>query len=152
MPQSTIELTNSLSGRIEPFEPLEEGRVRMYTCGPTVYKSAHIGNFRSYVFADTLRRMLEYNGYDVKHVSNITDVGHLTNETLGAGVDKIEAQARAEKMSPWDIAAHYIALYLHDAERLNMLPPTASPRATEYVDEMIALVERLIDAGFAYVA
>ncbi|HZS94027.1 MAG TPA: cysteine--tRNA ligase [Chloroflexota bacterium] len=150
MPRDDIQLTNTLSGRLEEFRPLTDHRVLIYTCGPTVYRYAHIGNFRALIFADTLRRMFEYNGYEVRHVRNITDVGHLTNDTLGEGIDRIEAQARAENMSPWDIAAHYTDAFLQDARRLNLLEPTASPRATEYIAEMTELIQRLIDEGHAY--
>jgi cysteinyl-tRNA synthetase len=122
----------------------------MYTCGPTVYSYAHIGNFRAFVVADMLRRVLEYNGYDVAQVRNITDVGHLTNDTLSTGLDKIEAAARSQNASPWDIARHFTQVFLEDARRLNIQTPEHMPRATEYIGPMIDLVRELEDRGYAY--
>ena len=145
-----IFLTNTLGHRLEKFEPLSPPTVRLYSCGPTVYSYVHIGNLRAYLFADTLRRMLEYNGYEVKHVRNVTDVGHLTDETLNQGLDRIEAAARTEGMTPWDIAQHYTEVFEQDADTLNLLHPDFEPRATEFVGPMIQLVERLIERGFAY--
>ncbi len=143
-------LTNSFGRQLERFEPIESGRVKMYTCGPTVYSYAHIGNFRAYIFADTLRRVLLYNGYDVKQVRNITDVGHLTNDTLSIGLDKIEAAARSQNSSPWDIARHVTDVFLEDARRLNIQSPEYSPRATEFIEPMLRLIEQLVDRGYAY--
>jgi cysteinyl-tRNA synthetase len=149
---SPITLTNTLGHQLEVFEPLEEGRVRLYSCGPTVYSYAHVGNFRAYLFADTLRRMLEFNGFEVEHARNITDVGHLTDETLNEGLDRIEKAAREQNITPWDVAQYYTDAFLRDAERVNLLPPTFSPRATDYIEPMIALIERLIQSGHAYVS
>jgi cysteinyl-tRNA synthetase len=115
-----------------------------------VYSYAHIGNFRAYIFADILRRTLEYNGYDVTQVRNITDVGHLTNDTLSTGVDKMEAAARSQNVTPWDIARHITGVFLEDAARLNIEAPEHMPRATEYIGPMIDLVEELIGRGYAY--
>lgn len=145
-----IYLTNTLGRVVQEFQTLEPGVVKMYTCGVTVYNHAHIGNMRAYIFADTLRRMLEYNGYRVDQVRNITDVGHLTNDTLNSGLDKIEAAAREQKTSPWDIAAHFTLLFQEDAGNLNVEQPEHEPRATEYIEPMIHLVETLIDRGHAY--
>ena len=139
-----------MGGKLEEFRPIEPGRVRMYTCGPTVYSYIHIGNFRSFILADTLRRTLEYNGFQVTHVRNITDVGHLTDETLNTGLDRIEAQARQQNRSPQDIARHYTALFHRDAARLNLLDPHHEPRATDYVDHMIDLTRQLEDLGYGY--
>lgn len=147
-----IFVRNTMGHKLEEFQPLEPGVVRLYTCGPTVYNYAHIGNFRATVFADTLRRMFEYNGYEVRHVRNITDVGHLTNETLGEGLDRIERTAREQHTTPWDIARFYTDAFLTDAERLNLEPPTYMPRATEYIEPMIALAGKLVDNGHAYVS
>jgi cysteinyl-tRNA synthetase len=122
----------------------------MYTCGPTVYSYAHIGNFRSYLLADVARRVLEYNGYQVTHARNITDVGHLTNETLNTGLDRIEKAAREQHSSPQDIVDHFTSVYLADARRLNLLEPAFNPRATEYVGPMITFAQQLIDSGHAY--
>lgn len=124
----------------------------MYTCGPTVYSYAHIGNFRAYIFADVLRRTLRYNGYAVTQVRNITDVGHLTNDTLSTGVDKMEAAARSQNASPWDIASHITEIFLADAAKLNIEAPEHMPRATEYIGTMISLIEVLIRRGYAYSA
>ncbi|MGH2449321.1 MAG: cysteine--tRNA ligase [Chloroflexota bacterium] len=151
MPESApVQLTNTLSRRVEPLEPISPGEIKLYTCGPTVYNFAHIGNFRSFLFADVLRRVLEYNGYKVHQVRNITDVGHLTNDELGTGIDKIEASARAQNMAPLDLASYYTDAFLADARRLNLLEPEQSPKATDYVPSMIQLIERLIAEGYAY--
>lgn len=138
--------------RLEEFHAIHPPQVRVYTCGPTVYSYAHIGNFRAFIFADTLRRVLEYNGYDVTHVRNITDVGHLTNETLGTGSDKIEVAARTQNVTPWDIAKHYIDAFEREANLLNLKEPGDTPRATDYIEAMISFTERLIDKGHAYEA
>lgn len=147
-----IFLTNTYGRKLEEFQPLSPPQVKLYTCGPTVYSFAHIGNFRSFIFADTLRRVLEYNGYNVQQVRNITDVGHLTNDTLGPGLDKIEAAAREQNRTPWDIARYYTDIFRRDARRLNLEEPSSEPRATAYIGPMIALVERLIERGYAYVS
>ena len=122
----------------------------MYTCGPTVYNYAHIGNFRSFLMADVLRRVLEYNGYRVVHARNITDVGHLTNDTLDTGLDRIEVSAREQNRTPWDIANYFTEVFLEDARLVNLLEPEFVPRATEYIPQMKALIEQLIDRGLAY--
>ncbi|GAC1628663.1 MAG: cysteine--tRNA ligase [Chloroflexota bacterium] len=147
-----IYLLNTYTRALEEFKPLASPDVRMYTCGPTVYSYAHIGNFRSFIMADTVRRVLEYNGYRVAHVRNITDVGHLTNDTLATGLDRIEKSALESGSSPWDIAAFYIRAFLADAAQLNLLEPTETPRATEYVADMIDLAQTLVDKGKAYSA
>lgn len=151
-PKTPIQFMNTLGHKLEHFQPLQDDRVTVYTCGPTVYSYAHIGNFRASLLGDTVRRVLAYNGYTVHHVRNITDVGHLTDDTLNSGVDKIEREARAQNMSPWDIATYYTQAFMRDAERLNLLVPAESPRATEYVDSMISLIQRLIERGHAYVS
>ena len=151
-PSLPLFLMNTFGRRMEEFHSLEPGRVKMYTCGPTVYSYAHIGNFRAYIFADVLRRTLRYNGYEVIQVRNITDVGHLTNDTLSTGVDKMEAAARSQNASPWDIARHITGVFLDDASKLNIETPEYMPRATEYIDTMIRLIERLVERGYAYVA
>lgn len=142
-------LYNSLTRQKEEFVPLEPGKVRVYTCGPTVYNYAHIGNLRSYVFADVLRRALEYAGFEVTQVMNVTDVGHLTSDD-DFGEDKMEAGARREGKSIWDLARFYEGEFFKDTERLNILPPTIVARATEHIESMIRLVERLLEKGFAY--
>lgn len=149
-PTRPLFLMNTLGRRMEEFQPLVRGHVKVYTCGPTVYSYAHIGNFRAYLFADILRRTLRYNGYAVTQVRNITDVGHLTNETLSTGVDKMEAAARSQNASPWDIARHITEVFLEDARRLNIETPEYMPRATEYIETMIDLIEELVNRGYAY--
>jgi cysteinyl-tRNA synthetase len=130
-----LRLFNSLTRSLEPFTPLHEGEARVYTCGPTVYNYQHIGNMRAYVFADTLGRVLSYKGYELKHVINITDVGHLTSDA-DAGDDKMEKAAAAQGKTAWDIAAFYQADFEADLARLNIRKPQ-HPRATEYVEAMI---------------
>jgi cysteinyl-tRNA synthetase len=129
-------LFNSLTRQLEPFQPLHPGEARVYSCGPTVYNYQHIGNMRAYVFADTLGRVLSYKGYDLTHVVNITDVGHLTSDA-DAGDDKMEKAAAQQGKTAWDIAAFYQADFEADLARLNIRKP-AHPRATEYVEAMIA--------------
>lgn len=145
-----IYLTNTRGHRLEEFTPQNPDEVHVYTCGPTVYNYQHIGNFRAFLFADTLRRVLEYNGYPVRHVRNITDVGHLTNDTLGTGVDKMEAAARRENLTPQAIADHFTEIFHRDQAALNIQEPTAEPRATEFIPQMVALTERLIERGYGY--
>ncbi|WP_336986931.1 cysteine--tRNA ligase [Altererythrobacter aquiaggeris] len=135
MTDSKLQLYNSLTRELEPFEPVHEGEARVYTCGPTVYNYQHIGNMRAYVFADTLGRTLSWKGYRLTHVINITDVGHLTSDA-DEGEDKMEKMAARESKSAWDIAAFYAADFKQDLQRLN-IRKTAHPRATEYVDAMI---------------
>ena len=146
----TFTLHNTYSGRKEAFEPLEPGRVRMYNCGPTVYGRQHVGNFRSFLFADVLRRWLEYLGYEVSQVMNITDVGHLTDDEHDEGEDKIEAQAGRENRTPLEISAGYAQMFLDDIARLDVRPPMCYPRATEHVAEMLEIIEDLIAKGHAY--
>ncbi len=143
-------LYNSLTKKKEVFESLEPGKVRMYNCGPTVYSRAHIGNLRSFLFADLLRRWLEHLGYEVLQVMNITDVGHLTDDEADEGEDKIEARARREKKDPWQISSEYARLFLEDLEALGVRPAMAYPRATEHIEDMVALIEGLLEKGVAY--
>jgi cysteinyl-tRNA synthetase len=130
-----LKLFNSMTRTLEPFQPIHEGKANVYTCGPTVYNYQHIGNMRAYIFADTLGRVLSYKGYDLTHVINITDVGHLTSDA-DAGDDKMEKAASAAGKSAWDIAAFYQADFESDLARLN-IRKVQHPRATEYVDAMI---------------
>ena len=122
----------------------------MYSCGPTVYLPPHLGNMRAYLFVDTLRRALKFNGYRIRHVMNVTDVGHMTDDA-DAGEDKIEKTARAEKKSPREIADHYLALFLRDMDLLKIERPDVISRATDHVAEMIELTQRIIDRCYAYV-
>jgi cysteinyl-tRNA synthetase len=144
-----IYLQNTLTREKERFVPLRCGQVGIYSCGPTVYQAASIGNLRAYIFADALRRMLEYNGLKVKHVMNITDVGHLVSDE-DEGEDKMLVGAQREKKTPWEIAAHYSDLFVQDIGRLNILRPTLLVKATLHISEMIAMVEELLERGYAY--
>ncbi len=144
-----VQLYNTLSRKKEQFTSLEPGRVKMYACGPTVYNYAHIGNLRSYVFADVLRRVLEYEGYEVPVVMNVTDVGHLTSDE-DAGEDKMETEARASGRDIWEIARYYEEEFFKDLSVLNIEMPAVKCRATEHIDDMIALVKKLVENGHAY--
>ena len=135
MTDAPLKLFNSLTRQVEVFEPVHPGEARVYTCGPTVYNYQHIGNMRAYVFADTLGRTLQWKGYKLTHVVNITDVGHLTSDA-DEGEDKMEKMAAREGKSAWDIAAYYQADFEADLARLNV-QPKQHPRATEYVAAMI---------------
>ena len=147
-----IRLHNTLTRRTEPLVPLEPGRVGIYTCGSTVYKYAHIGNLRTYLFGDLLHRTLEYLGYEVRYVKNITDVGHMRDDQLDAidGEDKIELAAETEGKSPMEIADFYTEAWLEDEALLNILRADVMPRATEHIGEMVSLTERLLENGLAY--
>jgi cysteinyl-tRNA synthetase len=142
-PKPKLQLFNSLTRSLEVFEPVHEGEARVYSCGPTVYNYQHIGNMRAYVFADTLGRTLQWKGYRLTHVVNITDVGHLTSDA-DEGEDKMERMAAREGKSAWDIAAYYQADFEADLKRLNV-QPKQHPRATEYVDAMIAWGKSIAD-------
>ncbi|MFT5286378.1 MAG: cysteinyl-tRNA synthetase [Planctomycetota bacterium] len=145
----TFVVYNTRSHRKEAFETLEDGVVRMYNCGPTVYNRQHIGNFRSFLFADILRRWLEYIGYEVKQVMNITDVGHLL-EDADEGEDKIEAQARREKRDPLAISQGYAANFLEDLKTLDFAEAMLYPRASDHIPEMLEIIQGLIEKGYAY--
>ncbi|MEO0032768.1 MAG: hypothetical protein RIS94_2526 [Pseudomonadota bacterium] len=139
-----LTLFNSLTRRLEPFEPVHAGEARVYSCGPTVYNYPHIGNMRAYVFADVLGRTLSFKGYTLTHVINITDVGHLTDDA-DAGEDKMEKMARAEARSIWDIAEHYKQAYWADVRALNIRQPAQWTVATDYVPQMIAFAEGIAE-------
>ena len=140
---------NTLTRKKEEFHSIDENRVRMYSCGPTVYSYAHIGNFRTYIFMDTLRRVLKYNGYELKHVMNITDVGHLESDA-DEGEDKMEKAARKEKKDPYEIANFYTEIFLRDMEKLNIDKPEIITKATENISQMIEYVKEIIKNGYAY--
>ncbi len=145
-----LQLFNSLTRTKEVFESREPGVVRMYNCGPTVYGRAHVGNLRSFLFADVLRRWLEAgHGYEVRQVMNITDVGHLQGDAE-EGEDKLEAQARKERKDPWEISRHYTELFLADVRALGCREPLARPKASEHVPEMLEIIEGLLAKGYAY--
>ena len=145
MTSTPLVLYNSLTRRLEPFRPLDPANVRVYSCGPTVYHYAHIGNLRAYVFTDTLSRVLTWKGWPLTHVVNITDVGHLTSDA-DAGDDKMEAAARRSGQDIWAIARHYTDAFTRNLDDLNIRRPTHMPLATDHVAEMIqwgvAIAER----------
>ena len=146
-----MQLYNSLSRTKEEFIPHEPGKVSMYTCGPTVYHFAHIGNLRTYIMEDILDRYLRYSGYDVKRVMNITDVGHLTSDA-DEGEDKMLKGARREKKTVMEIAQFYTQKFFEDAEALNIRRPEIVQPATSCIDEFISVISSLIEKGFAYEA
>lgn len=150
-----LKIYNSLTRKIEDFKPVHEAslNVGMYTCGPTVYDFAHIGNFRTYTTSDLLLRTLQYNGYEVDSVMNITDVGHLTGDNQGdadVGEDRMEKSARREGKSAWEIAAFYTEAFLKDFKALNLTPPTHLVKATDHIKEQIELIKTLEEKGFTY--
>lgn len=144
-----MKIYNTLTRQKEEFNPLSRGEVGIYSCGPTVYNFAHIGNLRTYVFMDILRRVLKYNGYKLKHVMNITDVGHLVSDS-DEGEDKMLKGAREQKKTPWEIAAYYTEVFLKDIAELNIEKPEIVPKATDHINEMIEFVEGLIRKGYGY--
>jgi len=139
-----LRLFNSLTRQLETFTPVHAGEARIYTCGPTVYNYPHIGNMRAYVFADTLGRVLSYEGYKLTHVINITDVGHLTDDA-DAGEDKMEKMAAEKAQSIWDIARHYTEAYWADIKALNIRQPAHWSIATDYVPQMIDYAKSIAD-------
>src|SRR3990172_7819536 len=146
-----IFLTNTLTRKKEKFIPLNKKEVRMYTCGPTVYRDIHIGNLRTYLMADILKRVLIYNDHKVKHIKNITDVGHMrTDEQSQNQIDPIIAEALKQGKTPQQIAEEYTKQFLQDEKRLNILPADVFPKATEHIKEMIELTKTLLEKGFAY--
>src|SRR5258708_22471732 len=146
-----IYLYNTLLRSKSLFTPLKAPKVGIYNCGATVYKDIHIGNIRTFVMTDLLRRMLEYNGYDVFLVRNTTDVGHLTNDAEESGEDKLEEQARLTGRSAYEIATHYTAQYMRDSAEMNILEPQLNPKATDHIAEMIDMTQKLIERRLAYV-
>lgn len=145
----SLKLYNTLTKQKEEFKPLEGNEVRIYTCGPTVYSFAHIGNFRAYVFMDTLRRVLKENGYVLKHVMNITDVGHLESDA-DEGEDKMEKAARKENKNPYEIAAYYTDIFFRDMGRLHIERPEIIAKATDHISDMLEFVKTLVKNGYAY--
>ena len=144
-----ILLYNTLSRQKKEFVPIQDGQVGLYTCGPTVYNFAHIGNLRTYIFEDILKRVLQYNGYQVRHIMNITDVGHLTGDR-DMGEDKMEKGSRREGKTAWEIAEFYTAAFKGDLQQLNILEPDIWVKATDTIDDQIAMIETLQDKGFTY--
>lgn len=146
-----LKLYNTLTRKNEIFRPIVKGRVSMYSCGPTVYHYAHIGNLRAFVFADVLRRTLELAGYRTKHVMNITDVGHLTDDTHDQGEDKLERQAEREGKTAHAVADFYTRAFFKDLEAIGVdQKKIRFPRATEHIKEQIAFVQKLEQRGYAY--
>ena len=144
-----IYLYNTLTKEKDLFKPINEKEIRIYSCGPTVYKDATIGNMRTNIFQDVLRRMLKYNGYTIKHVMNITDVGHLVSDG-DEGEDKMIKSAREEHKTPLEIAEHYTKLFFDDLRDLNIEIPEVICKATEYIPEMLKYVKELVEKGYAY--
>lgn len=144
-----MKLYNTLSRQVEDFEPIDAKTVKLYTCGPTVYHYAHIGNLRNVIFNDTLRRTLEFSGYPVNHVMNITDVGHLVSDA-DEGQDKLEKGAAREGKTVWEVAQFYIDAFNQHTAALHVLPPTKTIRATDAIGVQIEMVEILLEKGFAY--
>ena len=145
-----LKLYNTLSRKLESFKPIDKNEVLIYACGPTVYHYAHIGNLRSYVFEDILKRTLLYNCYKVKHVINITDVGHLTSDA-DTGEDKMEKEAKLEKKSVWDIAVFYTNAFKLDFKKLNLLEPSVWCKATDNIKEQVELIKELEKKGYTYI-
>lgn len=145
-----VYLYDTLTRSKRVFQPLDPVRTTIYACGPTVYKDIHIGNLRTFVMTDWVRRVLEYNGYPVYLVRNITDVGHLQNDNEESGEDKLEYEARLTGRSAYEIAAQYTRQYEEDSAALNIQSPHLSPKATEHIPEMLAMTEQLIERGLAY--
>ena len=144
-----LKLYNTLTRKKEEFVPLKKGTVKMYSCGPTVYNYAHIGNMRAYIFMDTLRKVLKYNGYKVKHVMNITDVGHLVSDA-DEGEDKMAKTARIENRSVYEIAKEYTDAFMNDIKALNIDTPEHIAKATEHIREMEIYVNDIVKNGYAY--
>src|SRR3989338_6602243 len=142
-------LYNSLSRKKEAFRPIKKKLVGLYTCGPTVYQYAHLGNLRAYIFSDTVKRVLLLNGFRVKHIMNITDVGHLESDA-DTGEDKVEREAKRQQRSAWDIARFYEDAFKRDLQRLHILPPARYARATEHIKEQVALIGKLEQKGVTY--
>ena len=144
-----MNIYNTLTKKIEKFTPNEEGIVRMYTCGPTVYHYAHIGNLRTYIFEDILEKGLEYLGYEVLRVMNITDVGHLTSDS-DSGDDKMKLASQREKKSVYDIAEFYTNAFFQDAAKLNIRKPSIVEKASNHIDTYIKMIEKMLEDGYAY--
>lgn len=146
-----LQIYNTLSRQKEYFRPIHEGRVGMYVCGPTVYGDAHLGHARPAITFDLLFRYLQFLGYKVRYVRNITDVGHLEHDA-DEGEDKIAKKARLEQLEPMEVVQYYTNRYHHDMEALNVLPPSIEPHASGHIIEQIAFVQKILDHGYAYIS
>ena len=146
-----MKLYNTLTRKIEKFVPYNEEEVKMYTCGPTVYNYAHIGNLRTYIFEDILEKSLEYIGYNVKRVMNITDVGHLTGDG-DTGEDKMLKGAARENKTVWEIAEYYTEAFFNDADKLNIRKPLIIEKASDLIEDYIKMIEKLLEDGYAYIS
>ncbi len=144
-----MKIYNTYNRKKEELKPIDGNRVRIYSCGPTVYSYAHVGNMRTYVFMDLLRRVLKWNGYELLHAMNITDVGHLTDDG-DDGEDKMLKGAREQKKTPWEIAEYYTKIFFQDLKALNIERPEIVPKATDHIPEMIEFVQGLIKNGYGY--
>ena len=144
-----MKVYNTLTRKKEELKPINDKKVGMYSCGPTVYDFAHIGNFRTYIFMDILSKTLRKNGYNLTHVMNITDVGHLVSDA-DEGEDKMEKAAKRENKDPWEIAAYYTNVFMNDIEKLNIRKPDIIAKATDHIDDMIEYVKKIIENGYAY--
>src|SRR5947209_14459585 len=147
-----MKIYNTLTRSVEEIIRREPGRIKMYSCGPTVYRYIHIGNLRSFAMADWIRRTFAYRGFEVLHVKNITDVGHMRQDRIDQGEDKVLAQARKEGKTSLQIAQFYTEAFHHDENALNILPAHIFPRATQHVAEMIEIIQSLQAKGIAYEA
>ena len=145
-----MRLYNTLTRQVDEVVPVDDRHVRMYTCGPTVYRYAHIGNLRTFLLADLVRRALEFEGYRVTQVMNITDVGHMTDDSSDAGRDRMDIAVADEGLTPAEIASKYTQAFLEDIGKIGIQPAHVYPRATDHVPEMLQLTERLVDKGRAY--
>lgn len=144
-----LKIFNSLTNKKEEIKPIEEGLIKMYTCGPTVYYYQHIGNMRAYIFMDSLRRVIKYNGYKIKGVMNVTDVGHLTSDE-DSGEDKMELASKRENKTPQEIANFYAGIFFSDLKKLNIDIPENITYATHFIPQMIEFVKGLEEKGYTY--
>ena len=149
--EQQLNIYNTLTRKKEAFVPLHAPHVGMYVCGPTVYGDAHLGQARPAITFDLLFRYLRHLGYKVRYVRNITDVGHLEHDA-DEGEDKIAKKARLEQLEPIEVVQYYTLRYHHAMEALNVLPPSIEPHASGHIIEQIALVQKILDNGFAYVS
>ena len=148
---NNLTIYNTLSRTKQPFRPINEGRVGMYVCGPTVYGDGHLGHARPAITFDILFRYLQHLGYKVRYVRNITDVGHLEHDA-DEGEDKIAKKARLEQLEPMEVVQHYLTRYHKAMEALGVLPPSIEPHASGHIIEQIEYVKKILDSGYAYLS